>query len=163
MIHNPYLHLRRSTIPYQIPKDVWKHYRRSPRSLITDTTPDGGSVSSAESPYTDNYNPILNETIGQYDGAFDLIEDDLQSISSFEEEYHSVSDSDESSLVSSTSSLNSKLEEDNDLMDSFSMILQESDTSEKSDKELVADRAEWDLQGISQTGGSGNRKDPGGM
>ena len=48
-------------------------------------------------------------------------------------------------------------------MDSFSMILQESDTSEKSDKELVADRAEWDLQGISQTGGSGNRKNPGGM
>ena len=79
-----------------IPKDVWKHFRRPPRSLVTDTTPDGDSVSSAESPYTDNYNPILNETIGQYDGAFDLVEDDSQSISSFEEEYHSVSDSDES-------------------------------------------------------------------
>ena len=139
-----------------IPKDVWKHYRRTPRSLVTDTTPDGGSVSSIESPYTDTYNPILNETIGQYDGAFDLVEDDLQSVSS-------ALNSDDSSLVSSTTSLNSELEEDNDLMDSFSMILQESDTSEKSDKELVADRAEWDLQGISQTGGSGNRKNPGGM
>ena len=147
-----------------IPKDVWKHYRRTPRSLVTDTTPDGASVSSVESPCTDNYNPVLSSyNIGQYDGAFDLLEDDLQSESSLEEQYHSVSDSDASSLVSGTSSLNSKLEEDNDLMDSFSMILQESDTSEKSDKELVADRAEWDLQGISQTGGSGNRKNPGGM
>ena len=41
--------------------------------------------------------------------------------------------------------------------------LQESETSEKLDKELVADQAVWELQGISQTGGRGDSKDPGGM
>ena len=148
-----------------VPKDVWKHFRRPPRSLVTDTTPDGDSVSSAESPYTERYNPILDETIGQYDGTFDLIEDeiDAQSTVSSDDENHLEIGPDESSSISDISSLSPTIEEDNDLMNSFSMILQESETSTKTDKELVADRAEWDLQGISQTGGSGNRKDPGGM
>ena len=50
-----------------------------------------------------------------------------------------------------------------DLMDSFSLILKESQTSEKSDRELVPDQAAWQLRGISQTGSSGDCKDPGGM
>ena len=61
-----------------IPKDVWKHFRRPHNgSINTDTTPDGHSVTSSESPHSsDDYNPLLDETIGQFDGTFNLLEDE---------------------------------------------------------------------------------------
>ena len=45
-----------------IPKDVWKHFRRPHNcSMNTDTTPNGHYVSSSESPNSlDNYTPILD-------------------------------------------------------------------------------------------------------
>ena len=127
-----------------IPKDVWKHFRRPPRSMNMDTMPDAYSVSSTESPTSyENYNPALDETIGQYDGTFDPFEDDSNPQVEFSSGDAHYSDKDKpvgSNIVTSTSSLESlDPKQDDDLMDSFSLILQESDTSEKSDKELVAE------------------------
>ena len=122
--------------------------------MNTDMTPDGHSVSSSESPTSyENYNPALDETIGQYIGSFDPFEDDSVTQVEFSSNNTHYSDIDkpiESNVVTSTSSFGSlNPKQDDDLMDSFSLILQESEMSKKSDKELVADRAEWDLQGIS--------------
>ena len=152
-----------------IPKDVWKHFRRPHNgSINTDTTPDGHSVTSSESPHSsDDYNPLLDETIGQFDGNFDLLEEELETqshSSNSNDSYKSASDTpaDKSTLENSSSSSQQKDSYHTDnLMDSFSLIVQEvSDTSEKSNKELVADQAVWELRGINQTGSSRDRKDP---
>ena len=138
-----------------IPKDVWKHFRRPHNSSInTDTIPDEYSVSSSESPHSsDNYNPMLDETIGQFYGNFDLLEeesDTLSHSSNISNSYNSASDTpaDIDTLENSPSLSQQKDSyHTDDLMYSFSLIVQEvSDTSKKSNKELAADQAVWELQ-----------------
>ena len=120
--------------------------------------PDRHSVSSSESSNSlDNYNPILDETIGQFDGAFDLLEDELDTQSGSSNKNSSCHLEKNTPTDSKTPDNSSSLKSEDschndDLMDSFSLILQESETSKKSDRELVADQAVWELQRISQTG-----------
>lgn len=97
--------------------------------MNTDTTPDGHSVSSSESPNSfENYSPALDETIGQYDGTFDPFEDDSNTQVEFSSTNIHCSDMDipiESKAFMSSSSLGLQDPyQDDDLMDSFSLILQ---------------------------------------
>ena len=88
-------------------------------------------------------------TIGQYDGTFDPFEDDSDTQVEFSSHTIHRSEMDRpirSNIVTSSSSLDSSdPHQDDDLMDSFLLILQESETSKKSDKELVADQVVWEL------------------
>ena len=147
---------------------------RRPRhgSIGTDTTPERHSLTSSEKHNTSvEGNSILNKTIAQYDGIIDFSDSEpefgensdpcLPMVYSSENSDHE----DHENIKDLPTEL---LEEDKkisgSLMESYHDIIHQlSDSDEKSDRELVADRAVWELRGFSPTGSSGDLEDSGGM
>ena len=165
------------TLPFnargEIPTDVWKDFRR-PRhgSIGTDTTPERHSLTSSEKHNTSvEGNSILNKTIAQYDGTVDFSDSESEFDVNSDPCLPVVSSSEDSDIEDRANIANlqtESLEEDNKisggLMESYHDIIHQlSDSDEKSDRELVADQAVWELRGFSQTGSSGDLEDSGGM
>lgn len=113
----------------------------------------------------------MNKTIAQYDGTVDFSDSESEFDVNSDPCLPVVSSSEDSDLEDRANIANlqtESLEEDDKisggLMESYHDIIHQlSDSDEKSDRELVADQAVWELRGFSQTGSSGDLEDSGGM